>query len=126
MKEEPLYEGIEIVVRTPDGDETWYDRIHDLITATCDGESSADECPCGMQSMGGMTGTLERVYDWQRITENWATVKTADLKLILDAVKPEAPYREAYERLRKEAYWHDEVNEWLASLPEDEEPDDLE
>lgn len=101
--------------------------ITDDEDSDCDDHEHEEilQCTCGLESMGGCVGTLEQCYDSQRISEKWATVQTEDLKDILRLVFPvifdttaddtkwyntSPESRESYERLRKEAYWHDEFN----------------
>lgn len=146
------YESIEIIVKARQEGESWFDVISDYITQDCEGgggdclvedsdESDCDDhehtelfpCTCGMESMGGTSGTLDQIYESKRINENWTTIKTEDLKLILRTVFPVVwetskgqrtsppEVRESYERLRKGAYWYQEFDEWLAANPNDEE-----
>lgn len=140
---EDRYEHIDILIKTPVEGDSWFDRIFDLVTSECQGtpyneetDEDGDPCTCGMESMGGSSGTLDQCYEHMRITEKWAQdVLTDDLKLILEAFD-HAPWidgfgtsemnrvQEAYERLRKAAYWHDDFNEWVANLPDEEDNDD--
>ena len=57
-----------------------------------------------------------------------ALVNTDDLKLILETVNRSNSWyeendvvKEAFIRLHKEAYWHDSFQEWLDSLPDEDE-----
>jgi hypothetical protein len=127
---EDRYEHLEILIKSPDGDESWFDRISELIESYCEPIGEADEdgnyegCTCGMESMGGGSGTLDQCYDRMRVTEKWANdVQADDLKKALEYLDTLDDFRgaEFYERLRKAAYWHDDFNEWLANLPDEEE-----
>lgn len=117
---EPIYESIQITVRHPAEGNSWFDKLFDILTATCipleDPDNAPDyyECPCGMISMGGFQGTLDACYDHERLTEKWAfDIRADDLKRILSIAADhlEADDQEAYERLRYGAYWHDDFNE---------------
>lgn len=133
MSEEERFEAIHLIIKAPKTDkenDSWFDRIFDLVTSYCTSEE-ADECECGMESMGGSGGTLEQCYDYERLTEKWAMdVEANDLKVALSIFdSPENDwFKETpqYERLRKAAYWHDDFNEWVANLPDDEELEELE
>lgn len=67
MSEEDRYTHIDLIVKEPTDGPSWFDVIHELITQNCesveleDGEWS--ECSCGMEHMGGSTGTLQQCYD---------------------------------------------------------------
>lgn len=122
---EDRYEHIDILIKTPAEGDAWFDRLFDFITSFCT-DDPEEECRCGMESMGGSAGTLDQCYDHMRITEKWANdVQTDDLKLILFWINehgfPTAEVEEAYNRLHKAAYWHDDFNEWVANIPDDEE-----
>lgn len=130
MSEEEKYESIELTIkaRSTEEGESWFDVIHDFLTANCtetfDENGDINGCTCGLQSMGGFTGTLDQCYEHQRLSENWATVKSADLKMILLKVAYMGlndEEREAFNRLKEEAYWHDNFQEWLDNLPDEEE-----
>lgn len=121
---EDRYEVIEIIVRTPSEEPSWFDKIFDLITETCDGVSDQGPCSCGLESMGGSGGTLDQCYDYTRISEKWAIdVQAADLKRILSIAADhlEEDDKEPFKRLKKAAYWHEEIDEWLATRQDDDE-----
>jgi hypothetical protein len=121
VSEEEKFEVINITVKAPVDGESWFDRIMDFITADCQGGDEGG-CTCGLETMGGMTGTLEQCYEHERLTENWAfDVQAEDLKIALAFTDDEFKDTVQYERLRKAAYWHDDFNEWLANIPEEEE-----
>jgi len=131
VSNEPKYEVINILVKLPAEGDSWYDRIFDLITSTCeevDWDNVAEdyECPCGMQSMGGYVGTLDGCYDHERLSEKWAfDVEAQDLKDVL-AIIDTLPHvanilGETYTRLHKAAYWHEEFQAWVDSLDDEEE-----
>lgn len=124
---EERYEHIDILIKAPEGDDSWFDRISELIESYC----SEGECTCGLESMGGGAGTLDQCYDRMRLSEEWAdSVKAADLKFFLGLISSHFMLNEeedeVFQRLYKAAYWHDEFNEWLESINEDEEDDELE
>lgn len=132
-KVESRYETIDIIVRAPEEGDSWFDRLFDLITKDCvERPEDADddwECPCGLVSMGGSGGTLDQCYDHQRISEKWAfDVEAADLKFFLSLVTSHFALNEEedeiYQRLHKAAYWHDDFNEWVNSLPDDEDEEE--
>lgn len=129
MENEDRYEHIDILVKKPAEGDSWFDRIFDLISETCDSVEDENgewsECSCGMQSMGGSEGTLDQCYEHMRLTETWAQdVRAEDLKILLDFADDSFKDTVQYERLRKAAYWHDDFNEWVANLPDDEEEDE--
>jgi hypothetical protein len=117
---EDRYEHIDILIKSPAGEESWFDRLFDFITSFCSDEG---ECTCGMESMGGSGGTLDQCYEHMRITEKWAQdVLADDLKLALHRLSADTGMDdEAYDRLRKAAYWHDDFNERYSNLEDDEE-----
>lgn len=130
---EERYETINIIIksRSTEEGESWFDVIHDFLTKDCspilNEEGEEIDCTCGILTMGGCGGTLEQCYDHDRISEKWATVETADLKKILLKVAYMGlndEEREAFNRLKDEAYWHDNFQAWLDNLPEDEEDED--
>lgn len=127
MSEEEKFEVINITIKAPVDGESWFDRIMDFITADCQGGDEGG-CTCGLETMGGMTGTLEQCFDHERLTEKWAfDVEAADLKLALDRLSADTGMNdEVYDRLRKAAYWHDDFNEWLANIPDEDEETHLE
>lgn len=90
-------------------------------------ECSEDECTCGMVHMGGCSGTEEQCWKHLGQHESLALVKSADLKLALHRLAAdEGMDDEAYERLRKEAYWYEDYDTWVASLPDDDEEKEFE
>lgn len=132
---EDRYETINIIIRSRSNEEgeSWFDVIHDFIAESCepilDENGDQYDCTCGLISGGGFTGTLEGCYDHQRISEKWATVEAADLKKILLKVSYMGlndEEREAFDRLKEEAYWHDNFQAWLDSIPDEEEEEEFE
>lgn len=63
---EGRYEAIEMVIKCREDGIEWSDYLFDLITENCQGDPESEEniCTCGMESMGGMSGTLEQCYEW--------------------------------------------------------------
>lgn len=69
--EEEKYEAISLTIKSRQDGVAWFDIIFDLVTDNCDtGISDDDEfelypsCSCGLESMGGMSGTLNECYKW--------------------------------------------------------------
>lgn len=137
-EEEPRYSAISFAFRnTPDHN---VDIVMELLDDWLPCDHGEEDPDCYLMSMGGCTGTEEQVWKYLGTHKSVCEVKTDDLKLILRAAFPEVfpvdddahwedgadwstptSLRQAYERLRKEAYWHDEFEEWLADLPDEEE-----
>lgn len=88
-------------------------------------ECRPDFCTCGLISMGGSSGTEEQCWKSLGFHESIAQVQTDDLKLVVDYINqcpsPPSAVWQAMKRLKKEAYWNEEYDEWVASLPEEEE-----
>lgn len=67
---EDRYEAFEIIIKAREDGVSWFDIFTDMITETCQGTTEPDEdgnyegCTCGMESAGGMTGTLDQCYRW--------------------------------------------------------------
>lgn len=130
---EDRYETFEFIIRerSREDGESWFDKVHDFLTENCepvlDENGEAIDCTCGMISGGGFSGTLDGCYDHTRVSEKWATVTTEDLKRILLKVAYtglDDEEREAFNRLKDEAYWHDNFQTWLDNLPDDEEDEE--
>lgn len=126
---EPKYEHIDITIAVPTEGESWYDRIFDFIESQLP-ECTYDEtgeCSC-IQSMGGCTGTMDQVLDYERFSEKWAVdVLAADLKLAVELIRiysPSASEEDWYKRLCKAAYYHEDFRAWLDSLPDDDEEEE--
>lgn len=81
---EDRFESIEMILKQRDDGTSWFDYLFDLITENCEGgggtclveegdESDCDDhehneilpCTCGMEHMGGRSGTLEQCYEHQ-------------------------------------------------------------
>lgn len=130
MSEEERYESINIWVKVPEG-ESWFDRIFDLITEGCEpyGEdedgnwTEVNTCTCGLETMGGCTGTLEQLADHDRISEKWAQdVLAEDLKIALHRLSADTGMPDdVFDRLRRAAYYHEDIQAWFDSLPEEDE-----
>ena len=139
---EDRYETFEFIIkeRSSEDGESWFDKVHDFLVADCepvlDENGEQVDCTCGMISGGGFAGTLDGCYDHNRVSEKWATVQTDDLKKILLKIEDliigprygdlSEEDIEAYNRLKEEAYWHDNFQEWLDNLPDDEEDEEFE
>lgn len=92
---EDRYEAFEIIIKAREDGQSWFDIFVDMVTETCEGgggdciltegEMSGDanfdcnvhehteiiSCTCGMESAGGMTGTLAQCYKWVMPDEDW-------------------------------------------------------
>lgn len=133
--EEDRYEALELIVKVRQDGESWFNIISDLITSDCQGgggdclvengdESDCDDhehseefpCTCGLESMGGSTGTLDEAYRHQGIANDIVgPINKADLELILDYVRATGntqPFdvRKVAEKLRKECTWWDDAS----------------
>ena len=62
-KETDLYEGMTIIIKSQGDGATWFDKISDFITQDCEG-SEETPCTCGLESMGGTSGSFGQVCDW--------------------------------------------------------------
>jgi len=69
---EEKFEHVDLIVKCRADGVAWFDVIHDYITQDCDSVRLEDDeegfeqwtpCSCGMESMGGMSGTLQQCYD---------------------------------------------------------------
>ena len=128
---EERYETIHLIIRsrsTEEG-ESWFDVISDFISGDCeailDESGEQIDCTCGLLTMGGSGGTLEQCYDHDRTSEKWAdSVEAEDLKMILKKVAYMGlndEERAAFDRLKDSAYWHENFQAWLDSIPDEEE-----
>lgn len=136
---EDRYEHIELIVKSrPDG-EDWFDVIHDYITKDCDsvpvrleddeeGFEQWTPCHCGMESMSGMSGTLQQCYDHstslgqgvQPIDVARALVALSDYKFDTYNINPTAK-AVAWARKEIEFEKYFENREW--EKEEDESPE---
>lgn len=63
---EDRYEGINLVIRSRQDGQSWFDVIENLISETCEGDASLDKpCTCGLEVMSGGGGTYDQVMDWR-------------------------------------------------------------
>lgn len=60
--EEDRYEVIELIVKSREDGVNWFDLISDFITKDCEGTEDLP-CTCGLEYMGGTSGTLQQCYD---------------------------------------------------------------
>lgn len=66
---EDKYELVEIIVRSRDDGVNWFEIFFDLISENCQGVrfdetgEEGDTCTCGLEYMGGTSGTLQQCYD---------------------------------------------------------------
>lgn len=63
VTDENKYEAIEMIIRKRDDGKSWFDVLFDFITEDCE-EVDDTSCTCGMESMGGTSGTIEQCWDW--------------------------------------------------------------
>lgn len=113
--EDDRYEGIELILRSRDDGQSWFDVLFDMIAADCQGDPESEEstCTCGMEHMGGTIGTYDQVNAWttsvgqglQPIDLARAIVALADGK---NAVGPVIDW--AHNEIRFEEYF--ENREW--------------
>lgn len=86
---EDRYEALELVIKIREDGTSWFDIITDLISENCEGgggECITDDeeedcdfheheevipCTCGLESAGGMTGTLAQCFKWLMPDEDW-------------------------------------------------------
>lgn len=68
-------------------------------------------CTCGMESLGGCSGSEEQCWKNQGIHKSISQVDTDDLKKILNLVPWQIRGDKAYKRLYDEAYWWDKQEE---------------
>lgn len=125
---EDRYEAFEIIIRARTDDQSWFDIFVDQVTETCQGTVEEGGCTCGMESAGGMSGTLEECYKWTGIDDDKVTVNKADLLVILQEVRAyldidHLNIKESFERLDHECNWWDE---FIASIEDDDDDWELE
>jgi len=78
--ENDRYEAISLIVKQREDGQSWFDCLYDLVTKDCKSDPELDEntCTCGMETMGGMSGTLEQCYDHQlNITRDISPIMVA-------------------------------------------------
>lgn len=96
---EDRYEAIELVIKERSDGRSWFDVLEELISQDCTGgggdcitscgcERYVEECEdcmdcddhehtelfpctCGLESMGGMSGTLNQCFKWLMPDEEW-------------------------------------------------------
>lgn len=117
--EEERYCSVSLMFKTTP-DHNW-DTLFDLVENWLP-PCSDEVCTCGLLSFGGTEGNEEQCWKNQGIHKSIAEVKTDDLKVALfwfnEHGFPNKEAADAYERLYKEAYWWDELDE---QFPDDEE-----
>lgn len=81
--EEIRYEAITLIVKSRADGKPWFEIFEEMIAGDCEGgggdcimepgedSDCADhdheeiiQCTCGLESMGGMSGTLDQCYRW--------------------------------------------------------------
>lgn len=70
---EDRYESINLIIKARLDGESWFDVIHDYLSQDCEGifeeelpdgnYTDGKPCTCGMETMSGMSGTLQQCYD---------------------------------------------------------------
>lgn len=89
---EDRYEALELIIKVREDGVSWFDIITDLISEDCEGgggdcivedhncdDNDGDDCEydevipctCGLESAGGMTGTLSQCFKWLMPDEEW-------------------------------------------------------
>lgn len=125
MSDEDRYEALDMIIKVREDGQTWFDIISDLITETCEGDPDSIEnsCTCGLEAMGGTTGTLDQCYRHQGIADDIVgPVSKEDLLKVLRspaivlACASDPELEEAAARLMKECTWWDDIQ---ASMDED-------
>ena len=63
---EDRYEALEMIIKVREDGVSWFDYLFDVIAGECEGDPESEEntCTCGMESMGGCSGTLDQCYEW--------------------------------------------------------------
>lgn len=123
---EDRYEALELIVKCREDGESWFDIIQELISKDCQG-SEDDPCTCGLESLGGCSGTLDECYRWTGTADDLVDrVRKVDLLLVLDYLRLTQydlndAVSEAAERLLKECTWWDDFK---ASWDEEEEEEE--
>lgn len=127
---EDRYESLDMIIKVREDGVSWFDMIHDLITEHCQGDPESEEntCTCGLESMGGSTGTLDQCYRHQGIADDLVgPVNKEDLLLVLDFFARSSHLKtlgeyEAAKRLRNECtWWEDTQARWAEEEDEDVE-----
>ncbi len=116
--DEERYESIEMIIKARKDGKEWHDIIFDLVTAECEGDPESEEntCTCGLESMGGSSGTLDQCYRHIGIADDLVgPVNKEDLLKVLRspamilACSSDPELQEAATRLMKECTWWDDV-----------------
>jgi hypothetical protein len=121
---ENRYEALDIIVKVREDGQSWFDIISDLISENC---NDPEICTCGLETMGGTTGTLDQCYRHQGIADDLVgPVGKEDLLKILrspaivTACSTDPELNEVAVRLMKECTWWDDIQ---ASIDEDTDED---
>lgn len=118
---EDRYEAVEMILKVRKDGISWFDFFFDLITEECEGDPESDDastCTCGMETMGGSSGTLDQCYRSQGIANDLVVgpINKADLEKVLDFVKAcgrtvPKTVADIATKLRKECTWWDDVKD---------------
>lgn len=125
---EPRYEAIEIIIRERTDGVSWFDYFFDRITENCEGtgtqdeEGNWDDCSCGLETMGGSSGTLEQCYEYG--TNVAPGISPLMLAEVIEALYDGRPH-ESTKKVREWARHEIEVEEWFNNL-EDEDAEEEE
>jgi hypothetical protein len=99
-----------------------------MITEFCEGDPDSEEstCTCGLESMGGSSGTLDQCYRNQGIADDLVgPVNKEDLMTILryinESPSPPSAVWQAYKKLWKECTWWDDFIDKLKEEEDGEE-----
>lgn len=124
---ENRYETLDMILKCRTDGQSWFDIISDLITESCEGDPEVEgSCTCGLESMGGSSGTLDQCYRHCGIADDLVgPVNKADLLRVLENfITEDEEDQKIYDRLYNECTWWDETLERWAE-EEDEEDNEL-
>ena len=69
---EDRYEAISMIIKVREDGKSWFDVFLSEVADECQGVPEGEEsCTCGLESMGGMSGTLKQCYEWLWPDEEW-------------------------------------------------------
>lgn len=131
---EDKYEALELIVKCRADGESWFNIVSDYITQDCEGgggdclvedgdASDCDDhehddiipCTCGMESMGGMSGTLDQCYAWT--TTVGSKLQPIDLaRVIVGLAEGRNVTSPVMDWAKREVEFEDN---WNTALPED-------
>lgn len=129
---EDRYESLDMILKARSDGVSWFDVISDLITDSCEGDPNVEgSCTCGLESMGGSSGTLDQCYRHQGIADDLVgpvskedLIKVLRAPAIVAACSSDPELLEAASRLMKECTWWDETLERWAEEEDGEEAEE--